>query len=245
MTLRKKIFAAAAFALLLSLVLVISVFAKGEACLIDEADMIKDHAIILSAIEAFEENTGIDLYIVTNYNYKAEPYEFGISSAEDALILIIEYGVGENFYEPFKYGKAHDAISSSESDRILDDPTVYEQIKFGDVDAGVLRFIELAETAYLGVLQESVLRTVIISLVLAVIFAAVPIIIIVVKYKRKAKGSSYPLERYASLYLHDDKCRDTFIGSFVTRTRISTSSGSRSGGGSRGGGSRGGSMGRR
>jgi uncharacterized membrane protein YgcG len=95
------------------------------------------------------------------------------------------------------------------------------------------------------VLQESVLRTVMISLVLALIFSTIPVIIIIVKYKRKAKGTSYPLERYASLYLHDNRCSDNFMGSFVTRTRINTSSGTRSGGGGGRSGSRGGSMGRR
>ena len=58
--------------------------------------------------------------------------------------------------------------------------------------------------------------------------------IVLYKYKKKLKSPIYPLNRYANLQL--DYATDHFLGSSVTRTRVSSSRGGRSGG-SRGGGS--------
>jgi len=245
MILRKRFFTVIAVLALMITAFTVTAFAKDgkEASIYrDDASLITNDAAVLDAIAEFERNTGKTIHIVTTEEYYATPFSLGISTAGDVIILIIEKGDYENYYELFIYGEPDSRISTDESDRILDDPEVYDNIKFGDVDTGVLRFISLTETAYLGVLQESLLRTVVISLILAVIIAAIPTIIIIVKYKRKLKSASYPLERYASLSLNDGECSDFFIGSFITKTRINTSSGSRSGGGggrSGGGGSRG------
>ena len=60
-------------------------------------------------------------------------------------------------------------------------------------------------------------------------------------YRKKRHGESYPLSRYANLQLTESV--DHFVGSFVTRVRIQSNSGSSGGGG--GGGFSGGSRGRR
>jgi hypothetical protein len=205
--------------------------------------VINNESALEAAISDFEEKHGVRRCIVTSTLSYATPGSLGIGTGGDVIILSIEVDSGINYFEMFTYGAPDNAITDSEVGYILDNEVVYNEIKRGDVGRGALRFVELCDKAYSGTLQESVSETVLISLVLAVIAAAIPVIIIVVKYKRKLKGASYPLERYATLYMHDDKCSDFFIGSFVTRTRINTSSGSRSGGGRMGGG--GGSRGRR
>ena len=64
---------------------------------------------------------------------------------------------------------------------------------------------------------------------------------IFLSYRKKRHGESYPLSRYANLQLTESV--DHFVGSFVTRVRIQSNSGSSGGGG--GGGFSGGSRGRR
>ena len=245
MTIRKRFLSVIALLSLMIAALAVTAWAKDgiEASIYrDDASLISNDAAVLDAIADFERSTGKTIHIVTTEESYATPYSLGISTSGDVIILIIEKDYSENYYELFIYGEPDSRITVDESDRILDDPEVYDNIKFGSVDAGVLRFIGLTETAYGGVLQESFIRTLVISIILAVIIAAIPTIIIVVKYKRKLKSASYPLERYASLSLNEGECSDFFIGSFVTKTRINTSSGSHSGGGggrSGGGGSRG------
>ena len=245
MSIPKRIFTVIAILSLMIAALAVTAFAKDgiEASIYrDDASLISDDAAVLNAIADFEKNTGSTIHIVTTDQSYATPFSLGISTSGDVIILIIERDYSENYYELFIYGDPDSKITIEESDRILDDSAVYDNIKYGDVGKGVLRFIELTETAYRGTLQESVLKTVVISAVLALIIAAIPTIIIVIKYKRKLKSASYPLEHYAMLNLNSAECSDFFIGSFVTRTRINTSSGSNSGGG---GGFGGGSRGRR
>ena len=248
MTLLKRILCAVVLFALITAIFAITVGAKdgiAASLLIDDANLIKKGAAVTDAIADFERSTGLTLYIVTTNISYATPYDFKISTAGNVIVLIIEKGYPANYYELFTYGDPHGKISDTEAERILDDSTVYNEIKWGDVDSGVLRFIELSEKAYTGILQESVLKTIVISMALAMVIAVIPVVITVVKYKRKLKSAVYPLERYARLDLDGNQSSDAFIGSFVTRTRINTSSGggSRSGGGRSGGG--GGSRGRR
>lgn len=234
------------FALLITLAVsvALAIFASAAPAaehLDDRANLIRNDGAVKAAIAGFEEKCGAELYILTSNESYPTPYDFGVSSSGDKIILIIEGGSSECYYELFTYGDPHGKINDTEAERILDDSTVYNEIKWGDVDRGVLRFIELSEKAYTGILQESVLKTVVISMALAMVIAVIPVVITVVKYKRKLKSAVYPLERYARLDVDGNQCSDAFIGSFVTRTRINTSSGggSRSGGGGGGGGSRG------
>ena len=62
------------------------------------------------------------------------------------------------------------------------------------------------------------------SALFAFIAAAVACVIVVVKYKRKLKSPIYPVEKYANLALN--VCQDQFLGSTVTRVKISSSSSS-------------------
>lgn len=57
--------------------------------------------------------------------------------------------------------------------------------------------------------------------VFAFVAAAVACIIVVVRYKRKLRSPIYPINKYANLSLN--ACQDNFLGSTVTRVKISSS----------------------
>ena len=245
MTFTKRILTALVFVILAVSMLSLSAFADEKGRVIDKAGLLDD-PLVIEAVNEFEKSTGYDLYIVTTNTYMADPSDFELPTyGTDTCILIIESTYGEIYYELFTYGAANDSITDTEVLYILDNSTVYNELKYGDATDGALRFVELITTACEGTLQESVFKTILISLIIAVIIAAIPVIIIFAAYKKKLKGTVYPLESYTSLNLNNDLCSDMFIGSFVTKTRINTSSGSSRSGGGRSGGGGGGSRGRR
>ncbi len=57
--------------------------------------------------------------------------------------------------------------------------------------------------------------------IIAVVAAVASVIAVVVKYKKKLKAPIYPIDRYANLALFAR--RDDFIGSNITRVRVSSS----------------------
>ena len=163
--------------------------------------------------------------------------ELDLSYTDSVTIIFVEREDGVLYYELITYGNANEEISEAESGRILDDDTVYTNIKGGNVATGVKRALSLSTVALSGALRKSFIEAfvpaLIVGLVVALIFAAV----IIVSYKRKLKSASYPLERYTNMRLNVS--HDTFLGKFVTRVKIrsNSSASGRSGGG--GGGSRG------
>lgn len=205
----------------------------------DKADILSpsDETQINAAIVEFEKTCGAEVLIYTHINGYFDAYKY---SSQNIVILEIEYEYGEYFYELYLFGEADRRIDYSESDRILDNPDVYDNIKSENFKEGILEFLLSTKKAYLGKYQEPFYETLLISFLIAVSIALLVCGVVVYSYKRKLKSASYPLDRYASLKLRSS--HDVFLGSNVTRTRINTSSGSR-GGGSRGGG--GGSRGRR
>lgn len=144
-------------------------------------------------------------------------------------------------YELIVYGYADTAITLNESDRILDDSEVYNNIKSGNLRAGVLRAFSLIDTAAHGSLRADnwLLKTILTSFVIALVISAIVCGIIIYRYKKKLKSPVYPLERYATLSLMPFDSQDRFINKTLTRVRINTSSGSGGHGGRSGGGSRG------
>ena len=199
------------------------------------------------------DEMAIDAYLSDLNRQSAVEYYFVISyfrndaqrySGSDSVILLVEYDDYEDvyYYELFTYGDAYYDITDREANLILDDPDVYNNIKSGNIRAGALRAFELADTAVHGDLRAEnwLLKTILTSLVLAVVISAIVCGIIIYKYKKKLKSPIYPLDRYARLDLIPANSRDIFLHKTLTRVRINTSSGSGgSGGRSGGGGSRG------
>ncbi len=210
-----------------------SSFANGESRLYDKADIIDSDAQVESMLESFEDSCKIPLFIVTTAYYGGFSLsELGINYSTDAIILEITEDLT---YSIFTYGNATEKITNSEVDRILDASEVYDNIKSGRLEAGISAFLKNTKTAYLGKLQEPFYITLIISSVIAIVIAGIVSGIIIYKYKRKQKTPTYPLEKYASMIIEEQMCSDMFVGSSITRTRVSSSSSRGGGGGSRSG----------
>ena len=200
--------------------------------------ILTDREEIDANLERFEENTGLKIRVVTTYDEYFSVESLGLSSTDDAVVLEIIKDGGIYYYELYTYGEATYKILDSEVDRILDAKDVYDNLKSGKFNEGIEAFSRLAERAYCANLQEPVWKTVVISLVLAFIIGGVAVACVVIKYKRKQKAPSYPLDKYAKLSLDPLDRRDEFMGTRIIKTRVNNSSGG-SGGGRSGGGSRG------
>lgn len=182
----------------------------------------------------------ISYYLVVS-DYESDAYKHSYGDTVTLWVDPVGYS-GTYEYEIIVYGYANTEMSYRESDLILDDSDVYNNIKSGNIRAGALRAFELADTAVHGDLRAEnwLLKTILTSLVIAVVISAIACGIIIYKYKKKLKSPIYPLDRYARLDLIPANSRDIFLHKTLTRVRINTSSGSGgSGGRSGGGGSRG------
>ena len=189
------------------------------------------------SLKSAYEATRVKFFVYIHEGYVSESRmqsSFSISDDSDAVMLEIEKSGFTYYYELYLYGRAWDLISFEVSDEILDDPSLYSSIKAGDLSLGISIFAELCKDAILDAKKAAGARAIFIPIVIGIISGASGVGIVVYRYKKKLKAPSYPLSKYVNLNLvYSD---DSFIGSNVVRTRISSSSG-RSGG--RSGGSRG------
>lgn len=209
----------------------VNVFASNES-IFDEANMLdsKERTEISKAISSFEDKTGLDFVLVMHRDGIINPYKY---AKGDFILLEIEQELGIYYYELYVYGSADDRIMYSESDRMLDNKLVYESIKSGNFEDGVVELLRVAEIAYMGNYQEPFWQTLLIAFAIALLVSGAICGAVIYSYKRKLKSASYPLERYARLELRSKN--DIFLGSTVSKVRINTSSSGRGGGGSRGG----------
>lgn len=151
---------------------------------------------------------------------------------------------GGIYYDLYTYGTANSRISDRNADRILDDRDVYNNLKAGNYIAGCSAFASLTADIYMASSsasqsRPSLVKCILISLLISVVIAGIVAGVVFYGYKKKLKSPIYPLSRFAQLKL--TVSHDTFMGSSVVRTPISTgssggSSGGRSGGSSHGGG---------
>ncbi len=209
----------------------------------DQYDLLSssEKARIEQAFAEAERKCGVRFAVIITegeYSYTEDDIyrHFGMSYEDDAAYLLVEKFGGIWYYELFLYGKADARLSFGASDDILDAPAVYDNIKSGRLTDGIVAFAELTSESILAAERSTRTAVVIVTVVLALLAAGISIAIVVVRYKRKLKSPIYPISDYANLNL--TYATDNFTGSFVTKTRINTSSGGggkgRSGGGSRG-----------
>lgn len=160
---------------------------------------------------------------------------------EPAVVLVVrKAGAGDAFYyDMYTYGDAYDIFSNQEIDRVLDADAVYNNLKAGNVNDGAAAFFSLCAAEideHYGRLaakeRRKPLTVVLIAVGVGTLTAGGSILAVVLSYRKKRHGESYPLDRYARLNLTHRE--DRFVGSFVTRVRVRTNSSSH--GGSRGGG---------
>ena len=163
----------------------------------------------------------------------------GFPEDSDAVVLLVRQVGSTYYYDMYTYGAAEDIFTDTVVNQILDDEHVYSKLKSGDITGGSLDFFNLCTDQILYVAEREAareaarpLRIALFALVTGVLAGGFTALGIALHYRRKKRGSSYPLDRYAKLNL--TLREDRFVGSFVTRTRIQSNSGS--GGGRSGGG---------
>ena len=223
--------------------------------------VVRDHGNMLSATElqTLESDAcncrfgDLSRYLVT-YGDMASPLpdnellrRLGLTWDSDAIVLLVREYNGTYYYDLYTFGRATEMLSDEVVNNILDDPLVYSTLKAGNVYDGYLainqrwhRAVSDYEQSANLLAEQKAARAPFMAVLFALIFggiaAGVAMLGVFLFYRRRVHGETYPLDRYARLSLTDR--RDIFMGSFVTRTRVqsSSNSGTRSGGGSRGGG---------
>lgn len=173
------------------------------------------------------------------YRYDGEDflYDHGLSENGNIVLLVLTLDRGIYYYDLYLYGDAWDRINSKERDYILDDDAVYDNIKGGQLEAGLKAVFDVSARAYAGRVGVSYVIIVIVTLCISLLIAFFVCLGVYQSYKAKKKSVDYPLDQFAKLKLTDHS--DVFTGSFVTRRVIQSNSGGGRGGGSSHGGGRG------
>jgi len=242
MSLRKIFFA---LCLIAAFIVMLSVAVSAEEIRVyDMDDMLtsaEEENITKAALDA-EAEYGCRFYTVTHSadgrfeKYIGEDFieDKGLSYNDDILLLIITYDTVERvyYYNMYYYGMPSRRISDGEVDSILDDRSVYNNLKSGRLAEGAVAFIGLSgESTKMpwGVLVA-------VAVIACVAVCAITVSLITAKYKMKRNPTNYPLNRYAKLTLTDSD--DKFINKNVVFVYTSSGSGSggRGGGGGFGGG---------
>ncbi len=236
----KKLFAVIfSMALLLSLT-AFSVSAEGGR-VIDQVGLFteQERAELNRAIdEAEKKSDGVRYFIVTEKNLYADKERLmrlcGASETDDVCILSVKISAeySQRYYDFYTNGLATKRISDSEVDDILDDPAVFENLRYDNAAAGVLRFLEITPDA----IAVPYLTIILIAVFAGLTGAGIAVAAVVSTYKKKMRSTNYPLDKYARLDLTGNE--DQFIGKHVSVVITSSggSGGGRSGGGFGGGG---------
>ncbi len=214
-----------------------------ETLLLDRADLLSDaeETQLRSRIVDFIQSTDCHLTVLTDtvrYDDDNQPSILPSLSANDLVLLTVSRVGGQYYYYLYTYGRADRNLTDSEVDDILDHSAVYNNLKSGQIYDGISAFAEITEKRINSdfFIEPS---DIVIAALVAVAVAGISCGIVAARYKMKLKPTNYPLDRFAKMELTEKS--DIFTGSFVTKRRISTSSGGgshsgRSGGGRSGGG---------
>ncbi|MBO5356219.1 MAG: TPM domain-containing protein [Clostridia bacterium] len=200
----------------------------------------QEEAKIESALKDASEKTGISFYVGIGY-YTDRINQFVSENMlydSNMVVLLIENEYGTYYYQMHTRGTAIDEITINEENKLLDSSEVYDNIKSGNLADGVSNFAKKASYAYN---TKNYTPFIIFCVIVTLAGSAIFVIVIVVRYKTKIRGSTYPLDKFTTLELTGQS--DSFVTKNVIRVRVrsSSSKGGRSGGG--GGGFR--SSGRR
>ena len=231
------------FTLLFTFLAVKSLADERRVCDNDGLLTAEEKVAVESALSEAEERTGFKfrVYAVDSQVYSGESDlvfdEFGLYDT-DCVFLFVDRGFDGRFeYELFTYGEAYGDLSDSSVNLILDHQSVYGNIKSGRLYEGLLAFADLTAEEILFARQSALITVIAVAVVLGIIAGGSATGIIIYKYKKKLKSPVYPLSKYANMTL--DYSTDNFLGSSITRTRVSSSGSRTGGGGGGGGGSRG------
>ena len=140
------------------------------------------------AIESYLVNLNngsyISYYLVVS-DRESDAYKHSYGDTVTLWVDPVGYS-GTYEYELIVYGYADSEMSYRESDMILDDPDVYNNIKSGNIRIGALRAFELVDIAVHGDLRAEnwILKTILTSFVFAAVISAIVCGIIIYKYKK-------------------------------------------------------------
>lgn len=164
----------------------------------------------------------------------------GITEDDAAVVLLVSLVDGTYYYDMYTYNGAYDMFSDSDVDAVLDATLVYNNLKAGKIEEGSIAFFEECCKISANFAEEQAKkerRAPMVALIVGAVVGALAgggtVLGVFLYYRKKQHGESYPLDRYASLNLTESS--DRFVGSFITRTRVQSSSSGSGGGGSRGG----------
>ena len=246
----RKLKAVLLLSLLLSLLIpALSALASdvGGAAVFDRAGMLTDAEEAALEGGYGDRLHGTAFYLVTSdraLSSSEVQLLCGIDSGESAAVLVVDRAVSTYYYEMFTYGHVDGVLSDRACNAILDDGTLYSSVKSGRIYDGAARFFTVTEARIAsdwynpGERFGGIGVSIAVGITVAVLAGGGTALGVLLHYRKKRHGESYPLDRYASLSLtyHEDR----FVGSSVTRVRVqSRSSGGGRGGRSGGGGSRG------
>ena len=185
---------------------------------------------------------GTEFYLITRsdistYLSNSEAHRAaGLSGDPDAIVLLVYQTSGEWHYNIYTFGESQKALKGGDIDTILDAPEVYNNLKSGKIAEGANAFLTVCQKTMAKRARSRRVTPIVCALIFGSLAGGGSALGVVIAYRRKRHGVSYPLDRYARLNLTDR--RDIFVGSYVTRVRIqSSNSGSSRGGSSFGGGS--------
>ena len=213
-----------------------------KSCVVDRNNSLsaQSEAKILEVLQNAEIETDITFIVIVHNTGGGLSYVENIASnlgfdidREDIVLLEIKNS-STNYYDVYTWGIAYTVITDAEINDILDAPDVYNNIKGGNFEEGIISFVDLAVKAINSYRRNLTLILIGISLAAG----GVAVISVIVIYKRKLKSPVYPLSQYTDLELTESS--DVFLNKTVTRTKVSSSSGGGSSGGRSSGGHRGG-----
>ena len=209
----------------------------------DEMLTAEEEAALESALADAGVKSGIEHYAIiytashSTISEREMASRLGIDIRNDSAVILAVWTIGgDYYYELFTYGEAYGLISDSDANGILDSRDV-KVIKRGQLADGLRGYAAISSSTVAGNRITRLVAVIVVAAILAALAGTGAVLGVYYLYKRKLKSPIYPLSKYARLNLMHSN--DVFLGSNVTRVRVSSSSRSGRGGGGGNGGSRG------
>lgn len=207
-----------------------------------------DESSHLSAYQATELNRklsdarellgGADIVVIVTDDFdsdvKTQLARHGYASSDKDVIGLTVFCSGTTYeFDIGTWGSMSDTLSVKRLNQIMD--VIEADVKAGRLFEGACKFVDATAEQYAKAIKKQnrnpFLVALPVALVIGVVAGGVAVLCVVFSYRKKNRTPSYPLDRFARLYLSVE--RDVFLGSSVVKTKIVQSSSS---GGSRGGG---------